>query len=179
MYLNIARKINALLIANKKAVAVASVLLGVFLWVSFGPIPGRYQYIHSDGIISGRVDNWTGKSWVVQQGLNGPEWVPISDPSSSMGIRRNASVESYRIPSRTNAELFDMAACGACHTLALVPGAVGVVGPSLDGIGSRRDVIWLKHFLKNPEALIPGTSMPNLGLTDDEASQLARFLSTR
>lgn len=76
-------------------------------------------------------------------------------------------------------ELFGAKTCAACHTLTGVPGAVGMVGPKLDGIGKTRDVAYLTKWLKDPAAVKPGTTMPNLGLSDDEAKQIAEFLVTK
>jgi cbb3-type cytochrome oxidase cytochrome c subunit len=76
-------------------------------------------------------------------------------------------------------DLFGAKTCGACHTMTGVPGAVGAVGPSLDGIGKTRDAAWLAKWLKDPAAVKPGTTMPNLGLSDDEAKAIAEFIASK
>ncbi|HEV7663663.1 MAG TPA: cytochrome c oxidase subunit II [Chloroflexota bacterium] len=78
--------------------------------------------------------------------------------------------------------------CGGCHTIPGIQGAVGTIGPSLAGVASRTRIAGgvvpnnnpddLKKWLLNPPALKPGTQMPNLGLTDDEATKIVAFLET-
>lgn len=64
--------------------------------------------------------------------------------------------------------------CTACHT---VNGAGGNVGPSLDGVGTRRDAAYLEKWLRNPAAVKPGTAMPKLPLSDDEIKEITAYLS--
>jgi cytochrome c1 len=82
--------------------------------------------------------------------------------------------------------LIERHACGACHTIPGVHGAVGVVGPPLDFF-SRRSFIAgelpntpanLQRWLLDPSAVEPRTAMPNVGLAPDEARDIAAYLST-
>jgi cytochrome c len=77
--------------------------------------------------------------------------------------------------------------CGGCHSLTGVPGARGLVGPTLDGIGSR---VMLGGRLENkpenmmrwigdPQGIAPGTAMPNLGVTAQDRRDIAAFLYDR
>ena len=78
--------------------------------------------------------------------------------------------------------------CGACHTIPGVPGAQATIGPNLAGVGSRTKIAGgavdnrgpndLKAWIMNPGGLKPGTAMPNLGLSDDEATKIVAFLVT-
>jgi cytochrome c len=79
------------------------------------------------------------------------------------------------------------AGCGGCHVIPGVPGASGTVGPSLAGVASRRTIAGnvpnngpddLKRWIMNPQAVKPGTQMPNLGLSDDQATRIVAFLET-
>ena len=36
----------------------------------------------------------------------------------------------------------------------------------------------VKRWIMNPQALKPGTAMPNLGLSDDDATKIVAFLET-
>jgi cytochrome c553 len=76
--------------------------------------------------------------------------------------------------------------CAACHTIPGVRTARGVVGPPLGGL-PRRSLIAgrlpnnasaLVAFLQNPPALVPNTGMPDVGLTLEEARDIAAFLAT-
>jgi mono/diheme cytochrome c family protein len=51
-------------------------------------------------------------------------------------------------------------------------------GPQLAGAGSKTDVNWLYAWLKNPKQYHPRTKMPNLRLSDQEAADVATFLSS-
>lgn len=80
--------------------------------------------------------------------------------------------------------------CVACHIIKDVPGAVGTIGPALDGVGdpAKRAKIAdnrmdntpanMRRWLQNPPAIKPGTQMPNLGLAAGELDSLVAFLST-
>ncbi len=76
--------------------------------------------------------------------------------------------------------------CVGCHTIPGIPGANGTVGPNLAGVASRTKIAGgavanngpddLKGWIMNPPAKKPGTLMPNLGLTDDEATKIVAYL---
>jgi mono/diheme cytochrome c family protein len=68
-------------------------------------------------------------------------------------------------------------ACQSCH-IADYKTDKGYVGPALAGVGSRLTPAWMYRWLKDPNALRPGTIMPNMNLKDDEARDLTAFLMT-
>jgi cytochrome c1 len=78
------------------------------------------------------------------------------------------------------------APCVGCHTIPGIPGANGTVGPNLAGVASRTKIAGgavanngpddLKKWILNPPAEKPGTLMPNLGLTDDQATKIVAYL---
>lgn len=76
--------------------------------------------------------------------------------------------------------------CGACHVIPGIPDAKGLVGPPLYFF-SRRTMIAgelpntadnLVRWIKDPKAVEPGTAMPDLGLTDQQARDVAAYLYT-
>jgi cytochrome c1 len=78
--------------------------------------------------------------------------------------------------------------CSGCHTISGVPGATGVVGPNLTNITLRPTIAgetipnspeMLERWLLDPPAVKPGTTMPKLGLTDQEARDLVAFLESQ
>jgi cytochrome c len=83
--------------------------------------------------------------------------------------------------------LFTSYGCGGCHGLTGVPGARGLVGPTLDGIGSRVMLGGrlenrpdnLMRWIGDPQGIAPGTAMPNLGVTVRDRRDLAAFLYDR
>jgi cbb3-type cytochrome oxidase cytochrome c subunit len=52
----------------------------------------------------------------------------------------------------------------------------GYIGPTLTQVGSRLTPAWVYAWLKNPQALRPGTTEPNQNLSDDDARALTAFL---
>ncbi len=63
--------------------------------------------------------------------------------------------------------------CVACHSFR---GKGGNVGPALDGVGDRYKADTLRTWLSDPQAVKPGTAMPQLNLSDDQLDELTRFL---
>jgi cytochrome c oxidase subunit 2 len=80
------------------------------------------------------------------------------------------------------------AGCGSCHTIPGIQGASGTIGPNLGGIASRRTIAGgavpnngpddLKKWILDPPSLKPGTAMPNLHLSEEQATAIAAFLQT-
>ena len=66
-------------------------------------------------------------------------------------------------------------ACQSCH-IADYKNDKGYIGPALAGTGKRFNAAWVYHWLKDPQALRPGTIEPNQHMTDDEARSLTAFL---
>ncbi len=64
--------------------------------------------------------------------------------------------------------------CKSCHA---VGGQGGVVGPALDGIAKRLTPEAMDTWLKDPQAVKPGTTMPNLQLPDATRAELVAWLS--
>lgn len=67
--------------------------------------------------------------------------------------------------------------CQSCH-IADYKNDKGYVGPALASVGNRLTPGWMYKWLKDPNALRPGTLMPNFNLKDDEARDLTAFLTT-
>jgi putative membrane protein len=77
--------------------------------------------------------------------------------------------------------------CGSCHSVQGVPGAAGLVGPPLSGIGARAYVAGvltntpehLARWIQSPQAVDSLTAMPSLGVTSADARDIAAWLYTR
>lgn len=76
--------------------------------------------------------------------------------------------------------------CGSCHTIPGVHDANGLVGPPLLYF-SRRTMIAgelpnspdnLVRWIQDPKSVEPGTAMPKLGVTDQQAHDVAAYLYT-
>jgi cytochrome c len=74
--------------------------------------------------------------------------------------------------------------CGSCHTIPGISSADARVGASLEDFGERTFVAGelantpenLIAFLLDPQQINPGTDMPNLGLSPEEAANIAAYL---
>jgi cytochrome c1 len=74
--------------------------------------------------------------------------------------------------------------CGSCHTIAGIPGARGLVGPPLDDVGQRVYIAGvlpnvaenMVRWIANPPAVDAKTAMPNLGVSDRDARDMAEYL---
>lgn len=76
--------------------------------------------------------------------------------------------------------------CGSCHTIPGVGDAKGTVGPPLM-FWSKRTYIagevpntpdFLVRWIEVPQAIEPGTAMPNLGVPEGAARDIAAYLYT-
>jgi putative membrane protein len=74
--------------------------------------------------------------------------------------------------------------CGACHAIAGVANARGEVGPPLTQFSRRAYIAGvlinnpdnLVKWLRAPQSVVPGNAMPNTGLTEEDARDIAAFL---
>ena len=75
--------------------------------------------------------------------------------------------------------------CGSCHAIPEVPAARGVIGPALDGYGRRSYIAGhvpnapeaLARWIVDPAAMKPGTTMPAMGVSPDDARHMAAYLT--
>jgi cytochrome c2 len=76
--------------------------------------------------------------------------------------------------------------CGSCHVVPGVTGANGMVGPPLEHFSRRayiagevpNDPEFLIRWIEVPQAIEPGTVMPNLGVSEGQARSIAAYLYT-
>ena len=69
-------------------------------------------------------------------------------------------------------------ACQGCHIVN--PNAdKGYIGPTLTHVGSRLTPAWIYQWMKNPQALRPGTIEPNRAMSDEDARALTAFLMSQ
>lgn len=74
--------------------------------------------------------------------------------------------------------------CGSCHSIPGIPGASGQVGPPLVAWSQRRVIagevpntpVNLITWITVPQSIEPGVAMPNLGVSDGQARDIAAYL---
>lgn len=84
-------------------------------------------------------------------------------------------------------QLITQYGCNVCHVIPGIDGPQGSLGPSLAGIASRPMISEatvqntpanLAQFVQNPASLNPQSSMPPIGIADDDAQAIAAYLLT-
>jgi cytochrome c1 len=122
-----------------------------------------------------------------------PPGAPTATPSGTTSFGATAPrvlTPAAGVPGDPNVgrRLINEKGCSGCHTVSGVPGATGVAGPNLTNIALRPTLAgdsipnspdMLQRWLLDPHALKPNTTMPNLGLTDQEAQDLTAFLESQ
>jgi cytochrome c len=98
--------------------------------------------------------------------------------------------QSRRPASSADAErgraLIQTHGCATCHTIPGVPRARALVGPPLWGIADRAYIagvlpnteVDMIRWLQNPPAADPGTLMPNMGVSEQDARDITAYLYT-
>jgi cytochrome c len=80
--------------------------------------------------------------------------------------------------------LVDQYQCGSCHAIPGIPAARGTAGPPLDAFGRRSYIAGhipnkpelLAKWLVDPRAMIPSTTMPSMGVSPNDARDMAAYL---
>jgi cytochrome c len=98
---------------------------------------------------------------------------------------RGAAAATGGDPSRGR-DLIRTYGCGTCHAIPGIPGAAGTVGPPLEGIATRSFLAGrlpnspenLVRWVRHPQSEEPGTAMPEMGVTETDAHDLAAYLYT-
>jgi cytochrome c1 len=84
------------------------------------------------------------------------------------------------------AQVIRQVSCGSCHVIPGIRAANGLVGPPLYFFSRRTYIagelpntpLNLVRWIEDPQAVEPGTAMPSLGLSDQEARDVAAYLFT-
>src|SRR5579872_636930 len=63
--------------------------------------------------------------------------------------------------------------CASCHTAS---GGKPAIGPDLTNSGIRKSATWMLQHFKRPAAMVPGSAMPAIQLSDAQLNTLAAFL---
>jgi cytochrome c2 len=76
--------------------------------------------------------------------------------------------------------------CGTCHTIPGIADADGQVGPPLTAIARRVYLAGklrntpdnMVRWLKDPQAVVAGNAMPDMGISQDQARDITAYLYT-
>jgi mono/diheme cytochrome c family protein len=77
---------------------------------------------------------------------------------------------------KTGEQLYEVKyQCQSCHTIGA---SGGYVGPNLSKAGSWLNAAWIEGWLKDPQALVPGTIDPRRTFTEQELKDLTAYILT-
>ncbi len=94
--------------------------------------------------------------------------------------------QSAQNGSTAGQRIFESTACVNCHTISGTA-AHGKFGPDLTHLMSRRTIAagaaantqaMLRLWIKNPDAIKPGSKMPAMGLSDRDVDGITAYLET-
>lgn len=74
--------------------------------------------------------------------------------------------------------------CASCHTIPGVESVSRTIGPDLNGFDDQLYIAGqlpnrpeeLIRWIQNPQEIVPGSAMPNMGITEEDARDIAAFL---
>ena len=83
-------------------------------------------------------------------------------------------------------QLVRLNGCHGCHTIPQMSDASGNIGPPLNGIGSSaylsgvrtNSTDMLIEWIRFPQQIVPGNAMPNMGISEEDARDIAAFLDS-
>ena len=95
-----------------------------------------------------------------------------------------AAVRAQPDDERLGRALLERYHCGSCHAIPGVAAARGTLAASLHAYGRRsyiagrvaNEPATLARWIVDPASIVPGTLMPNLGVSIDDARVMARYL---
>lgn len=136
--------------------------------------PGRRKMVKYPFTAEERADVIAFLGWVGKIDTNG---FPAKPDMAPVAVAAAATVApAAGAPSAVAAPALFTQVCVACHSLG---GSGGVVGPALDGVGTRYDRDGLRAWLDNPQSVKPGTAMPDLNLSASDLDALTDFLMSQ
>jgi cytochrome c len=129
----------------------------------------------------------------IRAGARGCGWAPrialvlaaLLAACGQSAVERRASARTGGDPERGR-QAVRRYSCVSCHSIPGVREAPGLTGPSLAGLGGREFLAGrlpntpdnLIRWVRDPQSVQRSTAMPNLGVTEAEARDIAAFLYT-
>lgn len=104
--------------------------------------------------------------------------------AGAQGQDKSTSAPESRILIERGKALLGQYQCGACHAIPDVPISRGPVAQPLDAWGKRSYIAGrlpntpevLAQWIMAPQKLVPGTAMPSMGVSANDAQAMAAFL---
>jgi len=124
----------------------------------------------------------TNRSWqrLLVVSLLALGWGPLAAQQATCSLPVDTAL------AKRGESLFSSRACVGCHSI----GKGKRVGPDLEGVTVRRELDWLRRWIKNPTAMLVSDSlakallvqnnnvaMPSMRLADDEVDALIHYIA--
>jgi mono/diheme cytochrome c family protein len=127
---------------------------------------------------------WAIVAFVKQLPALSPQQYRALKPQASNTI--TARAEAPPPDARRGTQAISQYACVTCHVIPGIVGASQPVGPSLEKIASRSLIAGvlpnrfenMVSWLEAPQKVKPGSAMPDLGLSERDARDIAAYLET-
>jgi cytochrome c len=105
---------------------------------------------------------------------------------ASCSQEKNNAIPNFGGDARRGATLVNQYGCGQCHDIPQITNANGNVGPPLHRIGTRAYIAGVLNnspdnlalWIENPQAVVPGNAMPNMGISHEDSRDITAFLYT-
>jgi mono/diheme cytochrome c family protein len=132
-------------------------------------------------------DLWALVAYVRTLADESPATYRASTPNvPSLAARQSLSTDRAGDDIDRARKAFQQYACTTCHEIPGVVGGPAPVGPPLSAMTTRSHIAGvvanspenMVRWLRAPQALHPGSAMPNLGVTERDARAMATYLYT-
>ena len=104
------------------------------------------------------------------------DYLAMVTQSPTVSLASVASKDLTPEAARLGKQLYEVKyQCQSCHTIG---SSGGYVGPNLSNLGNWMNAAWIEGWLRDPQALVPGTIEPRRTLPDQEVTALTAYLMT-
>ena len=104
------------------------------------------------------------------------DYLAMVTQSPAVSLASVASKDLTPEAARLGRQLYEVKyQCQSCHTIGA---SGGYVGPNLSNVGNWMNAAWIEEWLRDPQALVPGTIEPRRTLQDQEVTALTAYLMT-
>jgi mono/diheme cytochrome c family protein len=114
------------------------------------------------------------------------DWMQRAPPAPACGRGPQTPAPAMAADVDRGREALHQYACSACHTIPGVTSSSPHVGPPLHGMGGRKLIAGtlvntpenMARWILQTQQVKPGTAMPQLAVTPQDARDMAAYLST-
>ncbi len=151
-------------------------------------VPGRDNYIWLEASTPGAYQGRCAEFCGTQHAWMNFKVYALSEHDYEQweAIANNVPADPTQADAMAGKQLFFAHTCVNCHTIQGTD-AQATIGPDLTHIASRKEIGGgvlqnstdnLRLWMKNPQAIKPGSKMPDFNLNDEQAQQLVAYLES-